>query len=770
MNSFYIYSIFRQEGQAKSIVILFCPEETIDELTLKNELKKFFQKHILPDEFIVIGGDYLEKDLTKYFIDDVKETFVNINKVHQPDLLKSITVYSFDIVGQLKKLTKRDSSKEKCKLYIQEGLINIFKKRGGLIEAHQGQHFVFPSGKHSEKFLRTGNILLYSPEIYFISFCLLNFLDFETHKYIFCDTSSINSLAMALVDLKKRFYTDKKQNPLINSFKSYSIFEEEELAFGKNSLFLVSSSTSGGIIERFKEKKVDIPIDNIVLLFFLGSKENFDKFAKNIVCNLTAGNPNDSIGIQPFRTYNIEKEKCEYCKAGSMALNVIGDTFLSEKPRINKVLLKVFHSPKNLSLFVQQFICNKKTTDNVIKCHFKENPNPEEQYDIYIDMDMIYDSLSKGRKRYANYNKILRKKINLNIPSNTKYIITLNDSGSIKLAKLILSEFKKTHKVLPKIVEQNEISRELKNEEGSVVIACSSVVNGGNLLYISKALRVFNDLSIVYLIGLVRTKDEKYHDFLVSNLSQGSTLGNSNSPFVPIERLHFSEKYTNTIWLNEKVFLDKLISFLDEDLESNSPKYDSNVLTFFQDRLTLLKSVDNNNKGLSNGLFYPNIYDNNKDLILNKNFAFLNFEQYYENISQSEVYFIISTILNNLRNNIIKGDTLIQKEHDRNVLDPGNFLRFNDGIIQSCLLRASLNCELDYSLDENLSSQMRDIILDIIRNQDTVMRESIMEFAYATSSKKIKLLPEHHQIIKTELKKLNNELINVLFENIEKEI
>lgn len=769
MNSFYIYSIFQQESQAKSIVILFCPEETIDEITLKNELKKYFQKHILPDEFIVIGGEYLEADLTKYFIDDVKDTFVNINKVHQPDLLKSIIVYSFDEVGHLKALTKKKSSKEKCNLYIQEGLINIFKRRGGLIEAHQGQHFVFPSGKHSAKFLRTGNILLYSPEIYFISFCLLKFFDFETHKYIFCDTSSINSLAMALVDLKRRFYKERKFNPLINSFKSYSIFEEEELVFGKKSLFLVSSSTSGGIIERFKEKKVDIPIENIVLLFFLGNKENFEKFERNIICNLTANSPSDTIGIQPFLTYNIEKEKCEYCKNGSMALNVIGDTFLSEKPRINKVLLKVIHAPKNLSLFVKQFICDKKVQNNVIKCHFKENPNPEEQYDIYIDMDMIYESLSKNRKRYADYNKILRKKINLNIPSNTKYIITLNDSGSKKLAKLILSEFKKTHKVLPKVVEQNEINKKLKDEQGSVVISCSSVVNGGNLLYISKALRAFNELSIVYLIGLVRTKDEKYHDFLVSNLSQGATLGNSNSPFVPIERLHFSEKYTNTVWLNEKVFLDKLISFLNKDLDSNSPKYNNNVSKFFEDRLQLLKSVDNNNKGISNGLFYPNIYDNNKELILNKNFAFLNFEQYYENISQSEVYFIISSILNNLRSTTIKGDTLIQKEHDRNVLDPGNFLRFNDGIIQSCLLRATLNCELDYCLDESLSSQMRDIILDIIRNEDVIMKEPIMEFAYAISSKKIKLLPEHHQIIKREILMLKNPFLDVFFEKMDGE-
>lgn len=766
MNSFYIYSILDTSPDAESVVVLFCPEEFIDQVALKSELKKYFQKYILPDKLIVIGGDYLEKDLKKNFIDNVEETFINVNKIYKPDLVKSIDVFLFDVNGKLKELTSNKVNVNTCYQYIHEGLINIFKNRGGLIEANQGQHFVFPSGKHSTKFLRTGNILLYSSEIYFISFTMLKFYNVDEHKYIYCDTSSINSLAMALVNLKQRFLDYKLKMPLINSFKSYSIFEEEELAFGKNSLFLVSSSTSGGIIERFTERKVSIPLRNIVLLFFLGDFENFSKYEDNIVCNLTSTSPLEN-GIQPFKTYNIENTVCKYCHDGSMPLNVVGDTFLSEKPRINKVLLTVFHPPKNLSSFVEQFICDNRDEKNIIKCNFKESPNPDYQYDIYIDIDQIFDSILNGEQRYSDYDKKLRKRINLNIPSNTRFIITVNDSGSKKLGKLILREFEKTHKIPPTIVAQTEILDKLENVEGSVVIACSSMVNGGNLLYISKALRSYDQLSVVYLIGLVRTKNEQYHDFLIKNLSQGSTLGNSNSPFVAIEKLNLPEKYTNTTWLDEKIFLGRIVAYLDDLLDNETKGYSEPTLIFYSNRLKHLKSVDNKNKGLSNSLFFPNIYNKFNELQLNKNFAFLSFEQYYDRISQAEVYFIISAILNNLRSNVIKGSTLQQRQHDRNVLDPGNFLRFNDGIIQACLLRSALACELDYSLDENLSTQMKDIVMDIILNNDIVMRESIMEFAYAISIRKIKFIAEHFEMIKKEFIKLDNELITIMFEKLD---
>ena len=69
---------------------------------------------------------------------------------------------------------------------------------------------------------------------------------------------------------------------------------------------------------------------------------------------------------------------------------------------------------------------------------------------------------------------------------------------------------------------------------------------------------------------------------------------------------------------------------------------------------------------------------------------------FIRNSKQSEIYFIISSILNDLRN---KG-VFKQGEYVRNLIDPGNFVRFNDGIIQACFLRAAKSPELDYSLSD----------------------------------------------------------------------
>ena len=126
---------------------------------------------------------------------------------------------------------------------------------------------MFPSGKHSSKFLRVANVLLYKSEIYFIASSLLfriKDIDFEN---IYCDTSSINSIAIAITDLYNRFNIYKNIN--ICSFKSYDGLYDKNTEFEPNSIFLISASTSGGIINYFKKNHKDINNNPIFILFFL---------------------------------------------------------------------------------------------------------------------------------------------------------------------------------------------------------------------------------------------------------------------------------------------------------------------------------------------------------------------------------------------------------------------------------------------------------------------------------------------------------------------
>lgn len=758
MKSHYIYELIvpsNTEGKKPTFyTVLFCPDKKVDKLWVKNELKEFFQSHVLPDDIIVIAGSYLKKEIEQIFINEVSEVFSNINKIHKPHFETSINVLLFDENGKLNCIKERiKRSEEFYHDLIQEGLRKIFVDRGGLIESHEAHHFVFPSGKHSSKFLRTGNVLLYSPEIYFIALCVLSKYDPQKHDFILCDTSSINSLAFAVAELKSRFNKDYIIPP-INSFKSYSIFEEDELAFGARSLFLVSSSTSGGIIERIKEKMDSVKKENIVLVFFLGEEEQYSKHKSNIICDLSVKSSLSNIGLDVFKTH--KSQDCQLCTKGSLPVNVVGDIFLREKPRINKVLLKKDHSPKMLSNFIHEFLSVKEDGLHILKCHYKENDYPEQQYDIYFDIDQVVDRLLKNEDRFKNFRKKLYKRINLSIPSNTKYIISLPDSGSEKLAKLIFNEFEKTHKNPPDIIKQNEINEKLsKDIEGTVVVVSSSMVNGGNLLYLSRALRDYENLSIIYFIGLVRTAESEYYDFIRKNLCQGALLGANNSPFIHVECMYLPDEYRKTTWLNEKIFLEKLIDYLEDNTEF------ARTLEFFKNRLEHFNSVDNNNKGLSDELFYPNVLDFMKPLILNKNFAFLDFESYGKN-SQADIYFIISVILNDLRHKNVKGDSLKQLEYERNVIDPGNFLRFNDGLIQACILRAAKPKELSYDLDDSCSAQIKDIIDDMISHPKRAVCEALMEFVYALAINKLKLKSEHRKYIFERLYSLNNIYINAL--------
>ena len=101
----------------------------------------------------------------------------------------------------------------------------------------------------------------------------------------------------------------------------------------------------------------------------------------------------------------------------------------------------------------------------------------------------------------------------------------------------------------------------------------------------------------------------------------------------------------------------------------------------------------------------------------------------------------MSSIINELR---IKG-RLDQSEYVRNVLDPGNFIRYNDGIIQASLLRAATNEELRYDLTEEMGSQMKRVLGDMIIHYGDSHSEGLNEFFYAIAIKKMRSQGKYYQ-------------------------
>ncbi|MEZ0487010.1 hypothetical protein [Fibrella aquatica] len=760
MHSFYIYTtqyekVTRSREKASvTATVIFCDSDHIDEANLQTEIKDFYQKNYQTDEIFVIGGSYNSDQLNDLFIAKIAETFKTVPKLQIEHLLKNIYIYTFNSDGVLRCHRSTEITKETVNVLIQNGLINIFRKRGGLIETKgNAHHYVFPSGKHCNKFLRTGNILLYSSEIFFIAFNLLKFFKESEHKKIICDTSSINTLAFALLELKRKFPDQGSLGYIpIESFSSYEGLYSKSVGVFRNSLILISSSTSGNIIDRIKKRHDAISTNNIIILFFLGTQTDYLKNEASIICNLSKTEHND--GFDNYETFT--DINCVFCKKGSYAVEVKGDVFLLDKPKINRVSIGVPDAPKKLSSFIEQFKAKNHNINNVLKVNYKENVSTSQKYEVYFDMHHVLSNIEGSQNLYPKFRDKLFAYINQYVPSNTKYLITLPDTGSEKLAQIIVERIRSSYKTnhLPKTIKFDDVTSEIINEheEGAIVIVGSCISNGKNLLFLSRTFRKFDKMRLVYFIGLSRTNNEDYLKFLKSNLKYG-TYGRDSNSFVEVENFFCTKDSKNTSWLQEKDFCKQLI----ENLEQGDLRQE---IAAINARIEVIdNSMSVQEKGLSNHLFYPDT--NGNELSLRKGFAFFDFLGYHQDVSQADVYFTISAVVNNLRESKELRQCLTQSEYVRNVIEPGNFNRFNDGIIQACILRAANPSELSYHIDHDMSMEMKSILEKIIDEHDSPQGEGLIEFLFALATNKLTLRRDHLLELLSKLDLLENIYVKI---------
>ena len=140
-------------------------------------------------------------------------------------------------------------------------------------------------------------------------------------------------------------------------------------------------------------------------------------------------------------------------------------------------------------------------------------------------------------------------------------------------------------------------------------------------------------------------------------------------------------------------------------------------------------------------------------------------------MTQSDVYFTISNVINSLRNSDKNDRNLKQTVFVRNMIDPGNFSRFNDGIIQASILRAAHNDELAYSIDSDLSQEMFSTFETLIQYHKDEQGEALIEFIYALATRKMTLKEIHLQkIIELVDKECDQEMFTCLSHFIKKNI
>jgi hypothetical protein len=726
MDSYYIFQ-YRSKQLNEWCLVVFCAGTSLDSKVLEERLRGFFERNRPPKSVLIIGGHYLKeelKGLTTSAAMDALPSFLRHDS--------RIEALTFDEQGELYQV-KTGARFENQKEVFEAGFLNIFRLREGLITASsENYHFVFPSGKHSPFFIRTGNILLNGSEIAFLAVPMLRNLT-DGIKHIYCDTSSINSLAFALIDLKRRFR--QFETPTIVSFSSYSQFESFEFRSAKHSLVFISASTSGNLIRRLRTKNPNIREENVVTIIYFCDAPTTGQ----VLFNLATADE----GLYAFlkTNQNVPNEiDCKLCEDGSYPLQIQGDIFLLEKPKINSVQINKNDRPAWLNRFMEVF--HSRPGSNFIRCFYGEERF--RRFDIYFDTLDVLRFLKEETARgiHPEFEAKLQAMMRHTVPGALDKILHLDDEGSKQLAEFLAAKYPHTSiQCTDTLFERND--EDDLEKEGAILVICSTIATGNSALYVSKYLRRYKNMTKTFLVLFARTENEKEFDFIKSNIAMGEYGPNTN-PLTVVERVECPYVLENPTeikkltWSLELDFLYDLRNRIEEDLRFKDAD------SYIKNRIRLLEEAsDNGVAGLTNEVFLRSATSGNP-LLLNPSFAFFDFKDYYGKTSQADVYFTISSILNNLRYAQKKDKKIIQEEHIRTIIDPRNFDRYNDGVIQASILRAARPQELNYRLDERYSGAMVDVMVKMVQSfNDQLSSEALPEFLLAMCLKRMKLLDLH---------------------------
>lgn len=723
MTDFFIYTYQDKtsfQGGPKTVTVLFIPDSEMRKSSISQGLEDYNRLKVLSDRFIVILPQFASEKLIELFTTKLSDTFNRVVGFFTNEYsITNYSVYEFDYLGKLNKIEGKLKGLKNKSLFFsnlfKNGNFHIFKSRGGLIESSADHHFVFPSGKHSESFIRTGNVLRDSNEVFFIAIQLLQ--KFDDVDVAYCDTASINVLPFAVFELRSRF--GKTNQTKVKSFDSYKIFEDFNQQFHPNSVVLISSSTSGNIIDRLRKKQVTLD-NSLIILYFIGNLESYQKHSNHILCDLTK---TDLFlrGYSPFKTHS-NSIHCDLCKNHSQPVLIQSDVFLSIEPKYNIITLKKTDAPNFLSKFIENHKANN-VESNIFRVNYRDVHEEDTTYSVYLDFVKLLQNRENPDYPQDYINK-LDKSINSHIPNNTRYLMPLRDPGSKKLAETIIQ--KCNWKDEPIIVDIDN-PKLLENIMGTIVIVGATYVTGRHYFYINRLLRKYPKLSVVYFIGLARSKSKTLSENIRSNLGIGE-FGKNTFPVIIVEEIFIPSLKEKNPWTNEIHYIRELLGATDRNSELH--KY------FINRRDILLNSQGE--KGLTNDVFLRT--PSGKSLKLRKGFVYWNFEVDPKKAFQSQVFFTITAVLNSLRNNSINSErSLQQSTYVRNLISADSFNRFNDGVIQASLLRASDHRMLAYDLDEEQSLTMSTFLKSLIDKHNEAHGEALSEFLLAISLKKLRL-------------------------------
>jgi hypothetical protein len=610
-----------------------------------------------------------------------------------------------DIVEQYDLASQNYTGTFDLQRFKRVAITSIFENRQGLINSTNLYHFRNPSQRHSTKFIRLANILSEPTEISFLAFCCLPFLPVDC-KIAYVDTPALLPLIFSIKEQLKEF--DKTRSIIPINFESYFRLPDYDFKYRNEAVVIISASTSGGLARTLLSKFAQNQIFHILYLGFLAP-------IVGTVCDLRKDKSNP-YGYEPIQA--VEESVCDECMRHSVFIPIESDQFTFAGPQDQPIILAEDHLHKDSRSFLE---CSVGA--DAMRVGLGDTIQSVEDHEFYIHLSPLL--VVEEFKRKLNY------LVDKSFPSRAINIIFATDD-SRELATHIANRVGLDPSTA--CLDINKFTVLNIEEDRPIVIVADAVETGRSLQDISRQLRrLSSKVPLVYFIGVSKTSGEYGRESLKSTLAFAE--GPAKHVVEIVHSIILPQFPGVHPWLQERRLL------LNSDFQRC---VDEESRGYFAQRLSVLSLSDS---PLLDNLFVPNVEDGK--LLLQPGFAFWkgNFSGRNE-FSEADVFFSIATVLQNARalghsKNPGKVKFIRSNWLQQTLLDPQNFRRFDDSMIQASFLRAAHPRELNYSCSNELSQKVHEFILEEIDKSKSDVGSVCAELLLALATQQLRLTQKH---------------------------
>lgn len=584
----------------------------------------------------------------------------------------------------------------KSRSWVNSGLSALFNPEQVVLRAPAGYAYEKPSGARSEIFLKPDLAFTTSAAVSFVAFALFQKLysgknkNFDSLGSVFLDTMAIAPVAYSLRDVLNACGYSGSFN--IESFHSYGGFEDVRRPLPGTSICLISASASMSLHEQWLLHKGGSHDEVVTLLTLTSARKLLDGalFALDLPLGDTAPS------------------------AAKFSIKIRGETFFPEQESAKKVLLRdTYHrDDKAVDLFY------RFAGRGVFDVYRRPLKSGVKARALYVDAVRLTSQ--------AEFSSWLEDRLVQSVKASTRVIIHQGDVGSIALAKTVKC-FCENHLGLSglQLVPAESLPEGVGRTAG--VVVCAAVVGkGSQLLEISRSLRDVHTGPRLYVIGYQVAESLSELKGLVDNLR--------HSKSVPYEIARFGQAAVGT----------QLIASFERERRHY---YDSSRdLSGLPARMRRRAQKLGGTEAIGDLCLLPHGSTLNDSMRLRSGFAFWPVD-FIAGAHHAEALATIAVLLQRAREGEGLSDIhrLSTASYRHVVLDPENFTRFNDGILQAALLRCAYPSELDYRADYSASDFMKSLVIRSINRSEAEAGEAVLEFLSALAVGKLQLVNVHFQ-------------------------